>query len=279
LKRDALYEECQANGVPDDDFFVNLNITNCTLTGLPFQSQLDELARVLSNIESKLRGEISNIERDLYEVQDRIDFLVPKANSLRWACYVSAAFAILVDLVMLVLLYGVYLAWKRKLNKPFICIRNFAIIPVFLFLTFLVWLLVADFCVGSPNFRLLQVAYQGDLFSSATLQLIGYYLNECQGPTVNIVPGDTVDTISKVVNAIHALVEIVADFNEGEYLEECGIDISPLTFMADSVHFSLHIVANAMAGIQQLFLCSNFFPVYATIAYDGKYTCPCLIDT
>jgi hypothetical protein len=287
LKRDALYEECRASGVPDDDVFVNLNITNCTIAGLPFQNPLVLLGNALAGFHTALQKEIDNIERDLYELQDTIDYLIPRANSLRWAFYVSSAFALLVDLVMLVLLYGVFLAWKRKLNKPFICIRNYTIIPVFLFLTFLVWLfavifcfgavLTADFCVGGPNSRFLQILYKLELFHSTTADLAYYYMDECKGPVVTVVSKGTVETIITVLNAVHDLVVAVMGFDEGAYLEECGVDISPLTFLAGSLHFSLHIVANAITGVQQLFLCSNFFPVYKTIAYDGKYTCLSLI--
>jgi phosphoglycerol transferase MdoB-like AlkP superfamily enzyme len=98
---------------------------------------------------------------DLLEFQDVINSIISTAQSFYWAFYVSAGFAVLVDIVVLILVFGIYLAWRKKLNKPFIRMRCCMIIPMFVLFVFLMWLfaiifcftaiLTADFCYDGPD--------------------------------------------------------------------------------------------------------------------------------
>lgn len=280
VKRKELIEACIEEIVIENFTIAGFNVTNCTITGLPFQEELKTLLEFLNSTATNVRKEIDAIKSDLYEVQDMIDWLIPKARSFSWTLYVSSAFAVLVDIVVLIILYSVYLAWRQRLNKPFVCVRSWLIIPFAHFLVFMMWLfaiifcfsavLSADFCYDGPDSRLLLVLdHFEDSFSSQTFALITYYLTGCVGPPVGLLQTDTASSVGRVIDVVHNLTFAISGIDQSAYNETCGVDISPLTFVAEIVHSELHIVADTVAGVQRLFLCSTFFPVHKRIFYDA----------
>ena len=252
VKRKELIEACIEEIVIENFTIAGFNVTNCTITGLPFQEELKTLLEFLNSTATNVRKEIDAIKSDLYEVQDMIDWLIPKARSFSWTLYVSSAFAILVDIVVLIILYSVYLAWRQKLNKPFVCVRSWLIIPFAHFLVFMMWLfaiifcfsavLSADFCYDGPDSRLLLVLdHFEDSFSSQTFALITYYLTGCVGPPVGLLQTDTASSVGRVIDVVHNLTFAISGIDQSAYNETCGVDISPLTFVAEIVHSVLQI--------------------------------------
>ena len=290
LKREDLIESCSAlldrNDTALDAIFATngtlqdaINGTGCEVLGYPMQEVLIKLFVIYQSISLSFAA-MDVLLSDLIEIVNLIDWIIPQARSFYWAFYVSAGFAVTVDVIILVLLFGVYLAWRKRHNKPFSCARSYFVIPLLVICVFLMWLfaivfcftaiLTADFCYDGPDTRLLKtlIAFQ-DRFSQHTFELIEYYLTGCPSPGFSIMGPETKAAIVQGVTLVHDIVYDLSQLDTSKFFEVCGVDITPLPLLMTSVHASIHVVADTLGDVHQLFLCSNIFPILQTIMYDA----------
>jgi hypothetical protein len=279
LKRDELIQQC--NFSRNETGGGVLGSTACNVT-IPFHDAVVSLETVIGDLQDAVFNEMNAIAKDLYHVIDIMDSLKTTINSFRWAIYLASGLALLVDIIVLVLLFGVVRAWTKRMNKLFLCFRSFAVIPFFLILVFLVWLfamifcfgsiLAADFCVDGPDQRLKIIFsdFEED-FSSLTFNLIIFYLGRCEGSPFTIYSPNVLEWVVNVLLSVHDLLYDISEADAEAFYETCNASITPLAAGASFLHSQFHILANTLGSTREFFFCSNIFPVYAFIVHDGEF--------
>ena len=279
-RREELTEPCSGAITDTNATTVGaINETACEILGVPLQGALTTLLMVFQVVSTAFET-MDVIKSDLHQIVNLLDWIIPQAKSFYWAFYLSAAFAVAVDVIILVLLFGVYMAWKKKRNKPFTCARSYVIIPLFAFCVFLMWLfaiifcftaiLTADFCVNGPDTRLVNtlIAFQ-HVLSPHAFELFKYYLTGCPEPGFSILEPQTTVAIVQGVTLVHDVMYDLSQLDPSRFLEICGVMISPLALLVESVHDEMHVIADSLEEVQQLFLCRNIFPVLEIVMYDA----------
>lgn len=279
LRREEFIESCGAITAANSTTAGPINETACEIMGVPLQGALATLLMVYRIVSTAFET-MDVIKSDLQQIVNLLDWIIPQANSFYWAFYVSAAFAVTVDVIILVLLFGVYLAWRKRRNTPFSCARSYFIIPLFVLCVFLMWLfaiifcftaiLTADFCYNGPDTRLVNtlMAFR-HVLSPHAFELLKYYLTGCPEPGFSILEPQTAVAIVEGVTLVHDVIDDLSQLDASIFLEICEVKISPLALLMESVHDEMHVIADSLGEVQQLFLCRNIFPVLEIFMYDA----------
>lgn len=114
----------------------------------------DDIQAFLEELEDSVSNELLNMRSDLNETAELLGALNDKIGQYIWAFWVSAGAAALLALLTICIMSGVILAWQNKLHGNYIqkfasCIRGWFIVPIFIFLVIIGWLLSMVFVIGS----------------------------------------------------------------------------------------------------------------------------------
>jgi len=286
--RDHFIDDCynKTNSILSLGNHTYSTFTNETCTiimGIPLEEKLDTIEFLVKQLRVAVLNESDNLLSDLLELSGITEDLQRSLQSFQWAFWTSVVFAIFLDLLVVFLLLGVVLAWKQRLTNPFKLARSRYVVPIFIFVTFLVWLFAtisciaavmgADFCFDAPDHNLIAIlGANKDRFSSIVINLSIYYLSGCPpalSPKQVVTGKEGVSLALQALLAVHELVDTAQELNETEFMETCGTSVSPLTAAADWLDDQFHLGLDVLIDTQKLFWCSNVNPVYETVAYNA----------
>ena len=289
--REQFIQECLNGTIGNStDTFLGLdnNVTGndaCdTIIGFPVQVSLNKVNRILRTNILALNNEIKSLHDDLVELSDVTETWQRYFQSFRWAFWVCVGFAIILDLIVLFLLFGVVLAWQQKLSAPFKCARSKVIVPLFILVTFLVWLFAtiacvggvmgADSCFDAPDDKILTILKKNrERFSSIVVGLAEYYLSRCdknKSPKIAIANDTGTDNVRQVILAVHDLISQTQEIDEVTFMKTCGANITPVLSIANFLDEQFHSVYHTLDNTTKLLWCYRVDPVYVTVVYNGK---------
>ena len=98
-------------------------------------------------------AKLFNFKNDLQDVQKNAKNVYAKAEDLKknynWAFICARVFAILLAVASIGLMISVVLSWTKKMSRPFLCFRNYFILPLFIIMLILSWLFSMIFVIGT----------------------------------------------------------------------------------------------------------------------------------
>jgi hypothetical protein len=290
--RDAFILEC-LNGTIGPNISETIALSNnsvCSTVAaisIPVQEALDAVETVLSRTLTTFLTEIENLRYDLLELSEIVTMWQGRVLSFSWAFWVSVLFILFLNLLVTYLLIGVVLAWRQRLTQPFTRARSKVVVPLFISVTFCVWLfasifcigavLGADFCIDAPDSKVIEIiSTNKDRFTSVVFELLVFYLSSCDAtlkPTLTFTTDDGTNLVFEALLAGHDFVSRVQEIDEAQFMTTCGASFSPVASVADYVDAQFHIIFDSVFGTKKLFWCSNINPIYVTMAYDGESNC------
>jgi hypothetical protein len=126
-----------------------------------------------------------------------MDTMIHVTDQFNWAFWLAFSFCIILDIVTLLIMYGIYLAWREKLRPVFKWFRNLIVIPFFMINIFLVLVfetvfvvggvLTSDFCVDSPDEKVMLILRElSGGFDSFVVQQVAWYVTVSAGSSFSI---------------------------------------------------------------------------------------------
>jgi len=260
---------------------VNLTDLEC-FASIPYS---DELSNITNLTKVKIYEEFEELRGDMLELGDTFVSLQNTAKTFNWAFYLAAVFAGLLALLDVLMMVGIILAWKKKLNeiscqKCFTVLRDRVFILVFLFLVTLsfVFSMVfvigstasADMCVDSPDPKLQAfIDSNRDDFTTLFNELATFYLSGCSLENVPPTLRTFINYYLRIVQSLFSFISNLADENEEEFKEICGPDLNLFNLAAVFLREQICIVTNTIFDVQEFFACNNWHPLYSKLMYDA----------
>jgi len=210
-------------------------------------------------------------------------------DDYNWAFFVASSFAGLLLILCIFISYGIIEAWcgcsknRKCLSKVFAILRNWLMLPIFIFLVIISWLFSmvfiigstasADMCVDSPDERLERALvkygdFSSDATESAILAFLIFYIRGCP---LGEVPDAFLGEIDVVIASFQTAANFVDNVIENDVLATaCPTAATALAGASTDVfEGTLCNLAEALVEVQNFFSCENWRPLYRIVVYQG----------
>jgi len=216
-------------------------------------------------------------------------------NHIKPAFYASLSITIVLDILVLILMVCVVVAWRNEEEKKptkwrsrFVCllkcVRKCFTLPLFVVFMLLAWIISgvflsaavasSDFCVD-PDYNALRVLQEEkDHLSPVVYDALGYYIKGCTGEYYT----DTLDVFDVEMTAItvgtvalHELVNKTLTLDWNGLASTCGSSFIPTMVqeLLNEFDLILHNVFNVTDTVQETIRCSTLNPIYSGVVYGG----------
>lgn len=185
VAHDFLVQSNQTAGARID--FINTATSLCNFTGVVLENvtgidipddedasnDLITLNETLNNA-TFIYEEVSGMNKSLYDLTEDLASLSDTVDGLNHSVLfpIAIVFIILVDLVVIVFMVGVILAWRKQQPRLFYDCTTKAAIPIFLILLLVAYVvsllalvaatMAADFCIDTPDNQVMEIFAPGD---------------------------------------------------------------------------------------------------------------------
>lgn len=225
-----------------------------------------------------VKGVLESASANANEIQDEMD------QFLYW--YGLSIFVVVaIDAIAICLMFGVFMAQKTKPSKMFESVLSYILLPIFILLIDLSWvvtatfavvtILSADVCTGSPETNLKAVFHEKQASMETLLyDMTVYYVEKCNIYPVPVDENPTKifglysETFGEVTSITDAFVNQFAAIDPTVYETNCGASIENITVAMDEFKPYLEQVSNATNDSIESLYCSQFTPIYTDIMHD-----------
>ena len=163
-------------------------LTNCSFSGFPYASELEQIVSYFQGAQGLVLSQIGTFREDLVKMQYAAIKMSDRAATFNWEFYMAMVFSLLLGVLCVLLMMGVLFAWKRTLPRFVMCLRDWMILPLFVFLVIFSWLFcmvfiiasigLADLCIDSPDPRILAIVHHiQERVSPVIIQFLVFYIN------------------------------------------------------------------------------------------------------
>jgi hypothetical protein len=252
-------------------------VTNCNYQGLPYGLMVNTVVDYLSILPNVLSNEIVDFRSDLSQTVQLIQDWQSTLDDFDWALRTAIAISLLLALLCIYIFMGVVLAWQNKLPRAFPCMRSSFILPLFILLVFLSWIMssvfvmgsmaLADVCVDAPDVKLLALVQRNEISETIT-SLVQYFVSGCADRNT---PQDLSHRIDMIFQAMTQMKDFrtIVQHPGQDFQTLCGQDPTAMTIAAELAESQLCTSAHFLSDVRSHFnSCPNWYPLYETAAYD-----------
>lgn len=244
------------------------------------QDLLDQVTEALAAVQGTLDNEAENLSNDLNEALDMTDDVKSNIDQFYPYLYSAMAITIVVNIFVLALMATVVLTMMGK-NVCFInCMRNIVILPIFIFLMIVAWILACVFLIGAvggadvcndPDGLTLSILNDNsDQFKSFVFAFLTYFISGCKEVQKPDEFDDGLDNAVTAINVIHNFTSWLSEPSPSRDVitEQCGYDTTNIKAIATVLDVALHAIRRAAYGVLDVFSCASFNPIYTSAMYD-----------
>ena len=257
-------------------------VYNCSFQQVPeIGPQLDAVTNTLFATTEYVLRELDKVRRDVQDISDEIQRILDNQIPIEWAFWVSYAFALLLGLQCLVIMYGVYKAHVGETQgKRFQFYRKHLVFPFFIFCVVISFVFAccfiiasvgaADFCIDSPSPKISSLlSKKRDSLESIVYGLGQYYVSECDPDLQPFYGEKELVVLVGVLRLINEISFFASQTEPQVWDEECGANITLLETWGSIVGQQTCLLGQTLEDINVLFFCRNWEPIYATFMYEA----------
>eukprot|EP00529_Nitzschia_sp_RCC80_P009383 CAMPEP_0113462176 /NCGR_PEP_ID=MMETSP0014_2-20120614/11941_1 /TAXON_ID=2857 /ORGANISM="Nitzschia sp." /LENGTH=775 /DNA_ID=CAMNT_0000353999 /DNA_START=165 /DNA_END=2492 /DNA_ORIENTATION=+ /assembly_acc=CAM_ASM_000159 len=278
-----------SNGVED-----TTSTSVCDFTEL--QQQLgagnvyDALWNYLDGTLDLVAGEgISELQSDLQQWNEYMASARKNLQTFNWSFWVASGCNLALATICLSLLVAVLMLYfGRPLPRCFKFVRSWLFLPSLLLLTTIGWIFTAifiamslanlDMCINTPDkvvsTILRSLEMNGNLVGNILPDFLAFFVNGCSSSAGTSLPRELDQKIvivqQLVLPAMQNVQKTIAQ--TGTSLQTyCGatVDMDPFRQLIDALATQLCTLVESLSLIRNEFTCSQFYPLYEEVAYEG----------
>merc|ERR1712151_301646 len=109
-------------------------------------------------------------------------------------------------------------------------------------------------------------------FNSVAFNLVAFYIKGCSGMVLPKILENITDVLNDgaiALNFTHNFIDRLASANFTKFTQLCGTDAFFVTQVLNVTDLVLHSFLAAAIGTKRLLSCSNFNPIYTSVAHDA----------
>ena len=250
----------------------------------------DSLWNYLDGTLDLVAGEgIPELQLDLEQWNDYMASARKNLQTFNWSFWVASGCNLALATICLSLLVAVLMLYfGRPLPRCFKFVRSWLFLPSLLLLTTLGWIFTAifiamslanlDMCISTPDKVVSTILksqqMKGYLVGSILPSFLTFFVNGCSS-SVGTSPPRELDQKIVIVQqlVLPAMQEVQNTIAQtGTSLQTyCGatVDMDPFRQLIDALATQLCTLAESLALIRNEFTCSQFYPIYEEVAYEG----------
>mmetsp|Transcript_8808 Transcript_8808/g.15501 ORF Transcript_8808/g.15501 Transcript_8808/m.15501 type:complete len:976 (+) Transcript_8808:58-2985(+) len=242
-----------------------------------------EIGIQLRDTAIRVESEVKGIEHDLEQLVDIVQNVDATLEDFKTYIEVAKVLVIFLDIIVVSLMTACVLAWMGEQHFLPTCVRKTVIIPLFVTLLILFWIIStavllgamvgADFCSNPDESAMaLIMGFQGQL-SPLIFMLMMYYITGCLPerwpPKLEILSS----SVSTIGGFLHSQLSAVAKATTKQpgLTELCGgrVNFSKLVAVLELTDTAVHGMYDVLIGVRDMSGCHNFNSVYTTLVYDA----------
>lgn len=242
---------------------------------------IDVVQDNIAQLSQGLYNNVGKLQEDLADTSKQVETLNQQMEKVNIVFVVGLAMAIFQGCLILVMMFGVILAWCEALPKPFRCMQSYLLLPIFLLsmlvsIVFSVIFVVgaaagSDLCFPTPdaavNSLLSSKKHDIGPFAYETAE---YYINGCRGQEpLNFTA--YVPEVKSTIDSVHDFI-MYLDNNTEIINEACGANTTIVTSSAYLIDSALHIFGDVVDDVRRLLFCSNINGLYTQVTYNTVCT-------
>ena len=263
---------------------MDVTSTDCDLARVPFGGLIRTILSFSSDTIARLL-DLPGIRSDLLELADEFSSIEQATRNFEWAFYIALAFAGIVAILDLLMMWGLYLTWRDQVSASrrggaVMCCRNWVLVPIFGFMVFLTFLFTEvfiigstasnDFCAGSPDPKITGFMVENqDKFVSVIFSFAYYYVSGCPEEAFPVEIQEAYDQVAEALRVINQFAGEVAS-NPEQLQEVCGTtDPTTISATAFALEAQTCVIGSTLASVQDFMTCNNWHPIYSTLTYSA----------